>query len=81
MRTLILEKTQNLRVESKTVTTRQQNCHEKLPGRAHLCRRSSTLPSIWERQCMAFAGTRREKYIFLIAQPVCFPHYERPLKI
>ena len=44
MRTLILEKTQNLRVESKTVTTRQQNCHEKLPVRANLCRRSSTLP-------------------------------------
>ena len=36
---LISEKSQNLRVEFKTVTIRQQNCHEKLLGRVNLCRR------------------------------------------
>ena len=36
---LISEKSQNLRVEFKTVTIRQQNCHEKLLGRVNLGRR------------------------------------------
>ena len=47
---LFLEKTQNLRVESKTVTTREKNCHEKLLGRVHLCRRISTVPTVVENQ-------------------------------
>ena len=35
---LISEKSQNLRVEFKTVMIRQQTCHEKLLCRVNLCR-------------------------------------------
>ena len=46
---IVLGKSQNLCVESISVTIRQKNCHKKWLGRVYLCRRIWAVPTVEQK--------------------------------